>query len=927
MSSIAALRALLADQKKREVELLKQLVDIKKREVEEPKIDIKLHQLALDEVNDKLDEVNRQLSEEKRQRQQTESDLNKNLEKIKLQNSTLSNDLLWYQNNYQYCSTKFQEFESQIGSLNTTNLEQLNKIKLLESNHKTQENSIVTLNTQLTTLSNQDLENKKIIDNLHLKIKSMELSETDLQEKYKIEITEKDSIIKQQLITLAQTNDMNKSNQSKLQSSTYDIETSKTRIQSLIQEADLLNKKLKEKDAMIVTNTQLIEQYSVQLQQWNIYNQQIMYQKNESDEKMKAMFMQITEYEQQIQQFQINITESKTIINNLTLELTHIKDEVREAKNNENYLTTELSETKSYYEKELLEVNHVLDEKSQKLQIAMTNERDTNRRLIDLQSKHDTLNKQYNELDTIKTSLEIQNKEKTQQIDTITQKVTDITNEYKLQSDIVNKLKQELEQYTTQFHYLTQEYQSYQYQNTDITTQLKSDLLNCQNNLSQWKIKGDDYEKERQLLITEKEEKVTTIEIKTIEINNLYADIAENKDLYAKLKAEYDEFVVTKELLIAQYEQIQDEFTLSKRMLAATKDQHAQKIQSLETKIDDLTTKLTENTDELEERNNQLTTTKQEYEDLQKQYSKIKNDSDKFQLNLKNKLQELSSLQQQYEDKEKECEMYTDNIAELQTEISTKSNLINQLQIDISQCTANIKTKDNLLDNNKKEIQQLKNDIKSKSDENTALEDKLKQAHIKLDKWEVISNEYENQIAILTKYGETVNNEKIMLENTVFQYSTMYQDMNDKYTQCNIQLQDAIIKSETLEKQYHNINQEADTGKKQLIDQISKLEKSNNNKDIELKSLLEEKKKLDILLNNKDNEIKLYNDNKLKLEQSYIDKEKNLIDKNKKEIEYLSQNEKSLQELIRQKTAEVQQISTAKLDLQVGTRYEIRDVD
>ncbi len=100
------MRALLEDQKKREAELLKQLIHIKNEAVEQPKIDVKLHNSITSDMQSKLEELVKQ-----------DNELKTSLETVQSNYVITQQNLWWYQNQYQALVVQISEYENLKNSL------------------------------------------------------------------------------------------------------------------------------------------------------------------------------------------------------------------------------------------------------------------------------------------------------------------------------------------------------------------------------------------------------------------------------------------------------------------------------------------------------------------------------------------------------------------------------------------------------------------------------------------------------------------------------------------------------------------------------------------------------------------------------------------------------------------------------------------
>ena len=136
MSSITSLRALLEDQKHREVELLKQLIALKNETIENPKIDLKIHNSMISELQNKNDDQLKSIDSSTSELTQTQQ------------------NLLCYQTQLQTCYNQYAELDQYRINLETKLQYNSHEYTLLQVNLESNGNILIQ---QAATISKQEI--------------------------------------------------------------------------------------------------------------------------------------------------------------------------------------------------------------------------------------------------------------------------------------------------------------------------------------------------------------------------------------------------------------------------------------------------------------------------------------------------------------------------------------------------------------------------------------------------------------------------------------------------------------------------------------------------------------------------------------------------------------------------------------------------
>lgn len=317
MSSITSLRALLQDQKRKEVELLKELIAHKNETIENPKIEMKIHNSITTDLQKKVEDGLQNENELKTKIKTTTKELNQSQQ-----------NLSWYQSQLQTCYGQYTELDQYRYNLETRIQYMSSEFTSLQSKF---ESCNTTISTQAATIDKQVLalrqaearekEQQEItkvlrdqVDNIRMEAERTIKECTDRFDLLEKRIATGDVIVEEHTISLQE--------QSQLLDESRDanhlLNRELKQTQTLLQEVQEKLSSLKTthsqlEDTVQTTRRQLGASYGY-LEQWkyagNQYEQQIVIMRNQADESMFQYAGRITELEAIIEKINSEVSTS-----------------------------------------------------------------------------------------------------------------------------------------------------------------------------------------------------------------------------------------------------------------------------------------------------------------------------------------------------------------------------------------------------------------------------------------------------------------------------------------------------------------------------------------------------------------------------------------------------------------------------------------
>lgn len=828
MSSIACLRALLEDQKQREVDLLKQLIEIKNKAAEEPKIDIKIHQSILSEMQFKVEHLLQQ-----------ESSLNLSLENAKSLNFQLQSEIgTLHQNLY---SIQIQ---------NQTAFERLSEYERL---NKDLEERLVHLNYSTNVLKS-DLSAQK--NEVELRDGSLLQLKSELKLSKDSEITQISKVqqLEGEIIGLKQSqNTLNLQLRTELSNMTHltqEYSALKLNHELILGELEAAKRRNLELETECTTNLQLIETSQSYLEQWHVAGQNY-------DSQLAAIRLQLEKSVQKVQEKDSLLQSNQNLLAEATSRALYNEQKLDQqtsqanSLNNENFI---LHSRLEHIEQALASSQSLENQAEQRINNLLSErallERQMSAELLVTRSR---LSKQEDE--TLVLSLE--NKQLLTHLDQLTSfqatQQSEFSRKESTYKDQINGLQSELSiasEHLTQWNQAGANYEAAAAENTQRILHLKQEIeqlkIECSSQAATYNTQIVEHSQAISNLQSEHNFKELTW---TSNIEKL------NQEL-SGLKLAYDQTDSLKESLSNQLNEAYEAARQDKEGFSKDLDRlHSQIALSVETecgqkelilKLEEEMTQLNGETEGLKEEIQQLqcTLTEKKIElscltqtinELKSRDSEAKASIAELEDQMRVRLSQLNSAQESRKASEEQLQDCSSRILLLESQLTTEKLNLSEALTQIE--SARLQAEEFKSASQYEESRMLAelDELKKKCQEQA---ESLNLAISNLEKWTEAGVVYETQLEQFRAYIDTLGREKSALEN-------MIQQCNQRNMTMESRLNSTEAIKHTLEKKLLESSSQYNMERDAAVVRITRFEKIAQDRDNEINRLRTEIKRLE----------------------------------------------------------------------------------